>query len=139
MIKSITICEDTTADFKPITMTDRFTEKNHSITILVNLQVETESAIRFHWYISSDPDEPIVVYEIPIESEKKDISVTNTLGLQYLFNEDKLNIFQPWYVLIEYENEMSRVDFIVSESVEYGHHQTAIIQENFQSRYEWRV
>lgn len=139
IVSSIIICEETTEDFRPVRQTDRFTQHNHSVTVLVQLQQVKEATIRFHWYINSDRNNPVAVYDIPLDySENKIRLVTNTLGIQYLFNEEQLNIFQPWFVLVELDRELYITKFEIYESNEYNHldHSTPI---SLQPAYDFKV
>ncbi|MFB5167159.1 hypothetical protein ETC01_13080 [Geobacillus sp. NFOSA3] len=113
MIESIIVCEHTTDDFKPINKKSIFFPNDFSVQILVKLSsVKKDSEILFHWYISSEPDEPIATYSIPLKTNLNTPRyAVGGLQIAHLLNQKEFNIFQKWFVLVEYEGVFHRVEF----------------------------
>lgn len=139
VVQSIALCEETTEDFQPVEIIERFTQHNHSVTVFVQIDQKEETTVRFHWYIQSEPTQPVAVYDIPLEYTKnKTRFVTNTLGIQYLFNDETINVFQPWIVLVEIDRVLYKVEFEIYESTEY-HQEDTFTANSHPSAYDFKV
>lgn len=113
MIESIIVCEHTTEDFKPINKKNIFFPNDFSVQILVKLSlIEKDSKIVFHWYINSEPDEPISSYEIPLKANSNTQRyAVGGLEIAHLLTQKEFNVFQKWFVLVEYQGIFHRVEF----------------------------
>ncbi|OIJ22386.1 hypothetical protein BKP45_07050 [Anaerobacillus alkalidiazotrophicus] len=139
VVQSIVLCEGATEDFQPVEIIERFTQHNHSVTVLVQIDQKEETTVRYHWYIQSEPKHPVAVYDIPLKYTKnKTRYVTNTLGIQYLFNNETINVFQPWFVLVEIDRVLYKVEFEIYESTEY-HQEHTFTTNSHPSAYDFKV
>lgn len=70
LLRSVTICENTTSAFEPINpVTVFYPEKMTVVQILVSLnKITVNTAVAFHWFISLEPQLLIAVYEILMEA-----------------------------------------------------------------------
>ncbi|MBU8906007.1 hypothetical protein [Desertibacillus haloalkaliphilus] len=138
-IKEITICEEASPDFTPIGLTNRFTQKNHAVTVIVRLLHHTYTNIRFKWYIASEPNEPLAIYEVPLENAtNNERYVTNTLAIEYLFSDKGLNVFQPWFVEVALDDETVTAEFEIYELPEYSY-TAEPLDPPVRSLYDWHV
>ncbi|MGW8957583.1 hypothetical protein [Paenibacillus sp. NPDC055715] len=91
-IASITVCEDTTSDFKPISITNTFyPEQSGSVQVLVQLE----------------------------KKNNKTRYAVGALDLRALLQLKEFNIFQKWFTIIEVEDSKRRLDFIL-KNMGYG-------------------
>ncbi|KAF6627797.1 hypothetical protein [Paenibacillus sp. MZ03-122A] len=117
-IESITVCEDTTSDFKPINITNTFyPEQSGSVQVLVQLsEIHTTTDVNFQWYISDEPEVPLATYTFTLERKsKKTRYAVGALDLRALLQLKEFNIFQKWFTIIEVEDSKRRVDFFLKK------------------------
>ncbi|MCM3144399.1 hypothetical protein [Brevibacillus sp. MER 51] len=138
MIKSVILCESTATYLEPIKSTNIFFPEIHSsVEVLVKLSnVSAGSKVRFYWYLSSEPNEPLGIYEIPLMSNHFEKRVVGALDLRALVNIQDLNIYQEWFVVIEYEGYIKKETFKLRK-LSYTLKRSQLLSES--SRFEWRV
>ncbi|KZE48120.1 hypothetical protein AV540_00740 [Brevibacillus parabrevis] len=122
-IRSVIICENTTSAFEPINpATVFYPEINDCVQVLVSLnKITTNTAVTFHWFISSEPQLPLAVYEIPMEaSNNPNRFAVGVLELKGLLKPLEFNIYQNWFVNVECEGVYIKKEFAIRKHSIYG-------------------